>query len=348
MDSTAGKHKVWIKRLSGAKQARLMKGGAVRIHQGDEQVMVLPADLAKKILAKFAKGKAHNLSGSGLYEDLKGFGGSALKAIKPFAEQAYDVAKPMARQAISTAVDYGTPLAQAAVKAGIASGTAALSAAQPQFAPFIIPAGLALGSMSDDIVSSLGQYAKKTAMGDSADIGTFSPQNISAYQSFPSVQYAQKAAMQDPRVARAMETMQQYNPSQLSQFQQMAPQLALRNYVPQNQFVAEAANVAGLQEAANIAKSVRHKNKTKAKNIVEKAKVIEATERVKRKTRQQGKGLYAAGAQRGRGMMGDDMGILGIGGSMVSPFGDHPAMESMPLSYNFASRAFRMPTGLDM
>jgi hypothetical protein len=313
-----------------------MKGGAVRIHKGDEQVMVLPAALAKKILAKFAKGKAHNLSGSGLYEDLKGFGGSALEAIKP-----------MARQAISTAVDYGTPLAQAAVKAGIATGTAALSAAQPELAPFLIPAGLALGSMSDSAVSGLGQYAKKLAVGDSADVGTFSPQNISAYQSHPSVQYAQQASMQNPRVARAMETMAQYHPSQLPEFHQMSPQLALKKYVPQNQFVAQAANVAGLQEAANIAKSVHHKNKTKAKHIVEKAKVIEATQQVKRKTKQQGNGLYA-GVQRGRGMMGNDMGILGIGGSMVSPFGDHPAMESMPLSYNFASRAFRMPTGLDM
>jgi hypothetical protein len=155
--------------------------------------------------------------------------------------------------------------------------------------------------------------------------------------------------MQDPRTARAMQTMQQYHPSQLSQFQQMAPQMALKNYIPQQrELVAQASNIAGLQEADNIAKSVRHKNKTKAKNIVEKAKVIEATQRVKRKTRQQGKGLYAAGAQRGRGMMRDDMGIIGIGGSMVSPFGDHPAMDSMPLAYNFASRAFRMPTGLDM
>ena len=54
------KQQVWIKRLSKSKQTKLMKGGSVRISKGDEQVLNLPAGLAKKILVKFAKEKAHN------------------------------------------------------------------------------------------------------------------------------------------------------------------------------------------------------------------------------------------------------------------------------------------------
>jgi hypothetical protein len=326
------KQQVWIKRLSKSKQTKLMKGGSVRISKGDEQVLNLPAGLAKKILVKFAKEKAHNLNGAGLWDDIKAGAGEAYKIAKPMAQEAYKIAKPMAQQAISTAVDYGTPYAQAAVKGAIASGTAALSAAQPQFAPFLIPAGMALGSMSDSAVSSLGKYAKKVAVGDRADIGSFSPQNVSAYKSHPSVQYARQAAMQDPRVARAMETMQQYHPSQLPEFQQMAPQLALHNYAPIGNS-AQAANIAGLQAAANAANVSHRKRKATAKHIVEHAKVHNAVGQLKKKTREQsGKGLYA-GAMRGRG------GILG--GNFVSPFGDHPAMESMPLSVNFASRNFR-------
>lgn len=325
------KQQVWIKRLSKAKQQKLMHGGSVRISHGNEQVLNLPAGLAKKILAKFAKQKAHNLSGTGLWEDIKAGAGEAYKVAKPFAEQAYDVAKPMAQQAISTAVDYGTPYAQAAAKGAIATGTAALSAAQPELAPFLIPAGLALGSVSDSAVSSLGKYAKKLAVGDSADVGTFSPQNVSAYQSHPSVQYAQQAAMQDPRVARAMETMQQYHPSQLPEFHQMAPQLALHNYAPIGN-AAQAANIAGLQAAANAASVSHHARKATAKHVVEHAKVHHAVGHLKKKSKEQsGKGLYA-GAMRGSGI---------LGGNFVSPFGDHPAMESMPLSVNFASRNFR-------
>ena len=314
------KQQVWIKRLSKSKQTKLMKGGSVRISHGNEQVLNLPAGLAKKNLGKFAKQKAHNLNGTGLWEDIKAGAG-----------QAFEAAKPMAQQAISTAVDYGTPLAQAAAKAAIAAGTAAGTAMAPEFAPFIIPAGMALGSMSDSAVNSLGQYAKKLAVGDSADIGTFSPQNLSAYQSHPSVRYAQQASMQDPRVARAMETMQQYHPSQLPEFHQMAPQLALHNYAPIGN-TAQAANIAGLQAAANASSVSHHKRKATAKHIVEHARVHHAVGKLKKKTREQsGKGLYA-GAMRGHGI---------LGGNFVSPFGDHPAMDSMPLSVNFASHNFR-------
>lgn len=314
------KQQVWIKRLSKAKQTKLMKGGSVRISHGNEQVLNLPTGLAKKILVKFAKQKAHNLSGTGLWEDIKAGAG-----------QVFEVAKPIAKQAISAAVDYGTPLAQTAAKTAIATGTAALSAAQPELAPFVIPAGLALGSMSDSAVSSLGKYAKKLAVGDSADIGTFSPQNISAYQSHPSVQYAQQAAMQDPKVARAMETMAQYHPSQLPEFHQMSPQLALHNYVPIGS-TSQASNIAGLQAAANAAKVSHHKQKATAKHIVEHAKVHHAVGHLKKKSKEQsGKGLYA-GAMRGSGI---------LGGNFVSPFGDHPAMDSHPLGCNFASRNFR-------
>ena len=65
---------------------------------------------------------------------------------------------------------------------------------------------------------------------------------------------------------------------------------------------------------------------------MEHAKVHHAVGHLKKKSKEQsGKGLYA-GAMRGSGI---------LGGNFVSPFGDHPAMDSMPLSVNFASRNFR-------
>ncbi len=327
-----GKHKVWIKRLSKSKQTKLMRGGSVRISQGDEQVLNLPHSLAKVIMGKFAKNKAHNLSGEGLWDD-----------IKSGASQAFEAVKPMAQQAISTAVDYGTPLAQAAAKTAIATGTAALSAAQPELAPFLIPAGMALGSMSDNAVKGLGQYAKNIAVGDSANVGAFSPQNLSAYQSHPSVQYAQQASMQHPATARAMETMSAYHPSQLSEFHQMAPQLALHNYTSQADLTGHASNVAGLQAAANAAKIVHHRHKATAKHIVGHANVHHAVGEMKKKAKQQGHGLYAGSHGEGMMMRHNDKGIVGCGAGLVSPFGDHPALESMPLAVNFASRNFRMP-----
>lgn len=326
-----GKTQVWIKRLSKQKQTKLMKGGSVRISPGEEQVLNLPQDLAKVIMSKFAKQKAHNLSGSGLYDDFK----SGLGKVA-------EIAKPYAQQALGKAIDYGTPAAQAAAKAAIASGTTALSAVQPELAPFLIPAGMAAGAMSDSVVKGLGQYAKKLAGADAADIGAFSPENLSAYESHPSVQYARQSAMQHPTVARAMETMQQYHPSQLSEFHQMAPQLSLHNYAPQSDLTAQASNIAGLQMAANQAKVVHHRNKAHAKHIVEHARVHNAVGEMKKKSRQHGKGLYA-GAQHGYGLMKHDKGIVGSGAGLVSPFGDHPALESDPLGANFASRAFRMP-----
>ena len=95
--------------------------------------------------------------------------------------------------------------------------------------------------------------------------------------------------------------------------------------------------------AANQAKVVHHKNTAKAKHIVEHARVHSAVGHMKKKSKQEGRGLYA-GAQHGNGLMSrPHRGIIGHGGGMVSPFGDHPALESDPLGANFASRAFRMP-----
>ena len=137
--------------------------------------------------------------------------------------------------------------------------------------------------------------------------------------------------MQDPRVARAMKTMAQYHPSQLSVFHQMAPQLALHNYAPIGD-TAHAANIAGLQAAANAAKVSHHKRKATAKHIVEHARVHHAVGKLKKKTREQSRKELYAGAMRGNGI---------LGGNLVSSFGDHPAMDSMPLSVKFASRNFR-------
>ena len=324
-----GKEQVWIKRLSKSKQMKLVKGGSVRISHGDEQVLNLNKDMAKIIMSKFSKGKAHNLnmSGEGLYDDVK-------SGLGKFAR----VAKPYAQQALNTAVDYGTPAAQMAAKAGITAGTTALSAAQPELAPFLIPAGMMASSMSDSAISSLGKYAKKNAGGNR---GSFSPQNLSEYESHPSVQYARQSAMTHPQVARAMESMQQYHPSQMKEFHQMAPQLPLHNYAPQSDLIAHASNIAGLQMASNQAKAVHHRNTARAKHIVEHARVHDAVTNMKKKTRQQGRGLYA-GSQHGNGLMTKhDKGITGFGGGLVSPYGDHPALESDPLGVNFANRAFR-------
>ena len=327
-----GRTQVWIKRLSKAKQTKLIKGGSVRISPGTEQVLNLSSSLAKTIQSKFAKNKAHNLKGEGLWDDVKYGLGKAAKIAKPYAQQAF-----------GAAVDYGTPAAQAAAKAAIATGTTALSAVQPELAPFLIPAGMAAGAMSDSVVKNLGQYAKKLAGADSVNIGSFSPQDISAYSSHPSIQYAQQAAKQHPTVARAMETMSQYHPSQLPEFHQMSPQLPLHNYAPQSDFTSRASNIAGLQMAANQARVVHHRNTAKAKHVGEHAKIHHAVNHMKKKTKQKGNGLYA-GAQHGYGLMSrHDKGIVGHGGGMVSPFGEHPALESDPLGANFASRAFRMP-----
>jgi hypothetical protein len=333
-----GKQQVWIKRLSKSKQLKLIRGGAIRISHGDEQVLNLPEKMAKVIMSKFAKQKSHTLKGEGMYDDFKAGLGKVAKIAKPYAQQAF-----------GSAVDYGTPAAQAAAKAAIATGTTALSAVQPELAPFLIPAGMAAGAMSDSVVRGLGQYAKKLAgadsasMAEAADSNAYSPMDVSAYSSHPMYQYAQQSAMQHPAVARAMETMQQYHPSQLPEFHQMSPQLPLHNYAPQSDLTARASNIAGLQMAANQAKVVHHRNTTKAKHVVEHAKVHHAVGEMKKKSRQKGKGLYA-GAQHGSGMMRPDRGIVGHGGGMVSPFGDHPALESDPLGANFASRAFRMPS----
>ena len=326
-----GKTQVWIKRLSKSKQMKLIKGGAIRISPGNEQVLNLPHGLARVIMSKFAKSKSHNLKGEGLWDDIS----SGLGKVA-------EVAKPYAQQALSTAIDYGTPVAQAAAKAGIAAGTTALSAVQPELAPFIIPAGMAVGAMSDSAISSLGKYAK-SSLADSADAGAFSPQNTSAYDSHPAIQYAKQSAMQHPVVARAMETMQQYHPSQLSEFHQMSPQLPLHNYAPQADFTAHASNIAGLQMASNQTKVAHHRNTARAKHVVEHAKVHHAVGEMKKKSRQQGHGLYA-GAQHGFGLMSKPQnGIVGCSAGFVSPFGEHPSLESQPLGANFASRAFRMP-----
>ena len=329
-----GKQQVWIKRLSKSKQMKLIKDGAIRISPGNEQVLNLNADLAKVIMSKFAKQKSHNLKGEGLYDDFKSGLGQVAK-----------IAKPYAQQALSTAIDYGTPVAQTLAKAGIGAGTTALSAVQPELAPFLIPAGMMASSMSDSAISSLGKYAKKSLANNakSVNVNSLSSLNSSDYASHPSVQYAKQSAMQHPVVARAMETMQQYNPAQLPEFHQMSAQLPLHNYAPQADFTAHASNIAGLQMASNQAKVAHHRNTARAKHVVEQAKVHHAVGEMKKKTRQKGKGLYA-GSQQGYGlMMKHDKGIVGSGGGFVSPFGDHPALESDPLGANFASRAFRMP-----
>jgi len=131
-----------ISKPSRAQMNKMMKGGSVVVKAGEHPIYV-NATTFKKMNKNFMKGKGccmkmcheemeHNMKGDGLIGTFFNRMGNAI-------------------------VETGKPYMKELAMAGIISAGTALSAFQPELAPFIIPGTLALSAVANQYIDDLGQ-----------------------------------------------------------------------------------------------------------------------------------------------------------------------------------------------
>ena len=120
-----------INKLTKAQMKKISSGGSIIVKAGDHPVMVHPINF-KKMSKSFSKGRGCSMKGNGLIGDFfNNVGHTMLEATKPYLSE----------------------LASGA----ILSGATALSAFQPELAPFIIPASLGLTAIANQYINDMGQ-----------------------------------------------------------------------------------------------------------------------------------------------------------------------------------------------
>ena len=120
-----------ISKPTKAQMKKLMSGSSIIVKAGIHPVMVHPINF-KKMSKSFSKGRGCSMKGNGIVGDFfNNVGHTMLQATKPYLSE----------------------LASGA----ILSGATALSAFQPELAPFIIPASLGLTSIANQYINDMGQ-----------------------------------------------------------------------------------------------------------------------------------------------------------------------------------------------
>jgi hypothetical protein len=120
-----------IKKLTKAQMKKISSNGSIIVKAGDHPVMVHPINF-KRMTKSFSKGRGVSMKGNGLVGDFfNNVGHTMLEATKPYLSE----------------------LASGAI---LSAGTA-LSAFQPELAPFIIPATLGLTTIANQYINDMGQ-----------------------------------------------------------------------------------------------------------------------------------------------------------------------------------------------
>ena len=120
-----------ISKPTRAQMKKISSNGSIIVKAGDHPVMVHPVNF-KRMSKSFSKGRGCSMKGNGLIGDFfNNVGHNMLEATKPYLSE----------------------LASGA----ILSGATALSAFQPELAPFIIPASLGLTAIANQYINDMGQ-----------------------------------------------------------------------------------------------------------------------------------------------------------------------------------------------
>ena len=124
-------NEIHISKPTKAQMKKVYSGGSIIVKAGIHPVMVHPINF-KKMSKSFSKGRGVSMKGNGLVGDFfNNVGHTLLEATKPYLSE----------------------LASGA----ILSGATALSAFQPELAPFIIPASLGLTAIANQYINDMGQ-----------------------------------------------------------------------------------------------------------------------------------------------------------------------------------------------
>lgn len=165
-------HVVSIERPSARVLGKLRKGKKVRIASGKGMQLVIHSSRINPITRCFDKGKAHtieltpeevtmnrtaDMSGSGLFDDIRGGFEKLGKELKPVAEKVGRAIEPVAKQAAGQALDYLADQAPT-IGASALSGLA-LFAGQPELVPLAQMAGRAGGQALGNLARNEGKKA---------------------------------------------------------------------------------------------------------------------------------------------------------------------------------------------
>jgi hypothetical protein len=178
-------HVVSIERPSARVLGKLRKGKKVRVSKGCGMQIVVHASRINPMTRCFDKGKAHtieltpeevtmnrsaDMSGSGLFDDIRGGFEKLGKELKPVAEKVGKAIEPVAKQAAGQALDYLADQAPT-IGASALSGLA-LFAGQPELVPLAQMAGRAGGQALGNLARNEG----KKALGMNAPASAPAPQ----------------------------------------------------------------------------------------------------------------------------------------------------------------------------
>ena len=164
-------NEIHINKPSKAQMKKMMSGGSIIVKAGDHPVMVHPINF-KKMTKSFSKGRGCSMKGNGLVGDFfSNVGNTLLEATKPYLSE----------------------LASGAI---LSAGTA-LSAFQPELAPFIIPATLGLTTIANQYINDMGQPKTLPPIPEQQPAQYYPYYQQPAYQAPPPVAYSQMGGRPD-------------------------------------------------------------------------------------------------------------------------------------------------------